>query len=105
MSSNDVSQGFERRFLSLLKRNIFSNLLAIYDWIPTVKYMTIKGCYNLYTNGVMRGVDPFVTKYERIAVDQNQILIRILESVRLCVYGSIHIFTKSFARYITKVLN
>ena len=67
--------------------------------------MTIKGCDSLYTNGVMRGVDPLVTKYELIAVDQYQILIRILEVVRLCVYGSIHIFTKSFARYITKVLS
>ncbi len=33
-----------------------------------LKYMTIKGCYSLYTNGVMRGVNPFVTKYEVIAV-------------------------------------
>ena len=105
MWSNDVSQRVERRFLSLLKRNIFRNLLAIYDWIPTVKYMTIKGCYSLHTNGVMRGVDPFVAKYELIAVDQYQILIRVLESVRLCVYGSTHIFTKSFPKFITKVLS
>ena len=66
MSSNDVSQDFERRFLSLLKRNIFSNLLAIYDWIPALKYMTIKGCYSPHINGVMRGVDPLVTEYELI---------------------------------------
>ena len=32
-----------------------------------LKYMTIKGCYSLYTNAVMRGVNPFVTKYEVIA--------------------------------------
>ena len=72
-----------------IKRNIFSNLLAMNDGISMVKSMTIKGCYSLYTNAVMRGVDHFVTKYEFVAVDQYQILIRILESVRLCVYGSI----------------
>ena len=95
MWSNDVSQGFERRFLSLLKRNILRNLLTIYDWIPTVKYMTIKGCYSPYTNGVMRGVDPFVTKYELVAVDQYQILIRILESVRLGVYDIVFIYLRN----------
>ena len=61
----------------------------MYDGISMVKYMTIKGCYSLHTNAVMRGVDPFVTKYELVAVDQYQILIRVLESVRLCIYGSI----------------
>ena len=42
----------------------------MYDEISMVKYMTIKGCYSLHTNAVMRGVDPFVTKYELVAVDQ-----------------------------------
>ena len=65
-----------------------------------VNYLTIKGCYSLHTNGVMRRVNPlFMTKYEVIAVNQYHILIRILESGRLCVYGSIHIFTKSFSKY------
>ncbi len=64
-----------------------------------VKYMTIKCCYSLHTNGVMRGVNPFVTKYEVIAVNQYHILSRILKSRRLCAYSSIHIFTKSFSKY------